>query len=86
MSLKISKEELIGLDLIVISSNNPSDMKIKGKIVDETYHTICVLYNNTQKILLKKNIIFKVQKNNSWYTIHGDEIEQRPQDRIKKSK
>lgn len=72
--------------MVVLSSTNKYEENISGKIMDETYHTISVLSEKKIKKLHKKNIIFKVKKNDSWYTIKGNIVEYRPEDRIKKIK
>lgn len=85
-SPRILQEEFIGSDFEVITSKNKSDEGIKGKILDETFHSFDIVSNGNVKKLMKKNITFKVRKGSTWYIISGQDIEFRPEERIKKIK
>ncbi len=77
MKKKLYPHELIGEEVEVVSSNNQSQVGIKGKVIDETKSTL----NINGKVLLKNNITIKHLS--SGEIIHGQEIAKRPEDRIK---
>lgn len=71
--------ELIGQEITVVSSKNPSDLKVKGKIVDETKNTLKVSQSGKIKSLMKNNIVFKLKDR----IIEGKIINKRTEERIK---
>ena len=73
--------ELIGEIIKVIDSKNKSNVGMKGKVIDETKKTIKVKVLDQTKILLKNNIVFKIQRTGQ--VIVGETITKRPEDRIK---
>ncbi|MFH1682397.1 MAG: ribonuclease P protein subunit [Candidatus Woesearchaeota archaeon] len=81
MRKKIYPYELIGREIEVITSTNPSNLHLQGKVVDETKYTLKVIQGEKTKTLLKNNITFKIKKNN--LIIEGKTITKRPEERIK---
>ncbi|MBD3155058.1 MAG: ribonuclease P protein subunit [Candidatus Aenigmarchaeota archaeon] len=79
------RHELIGLEVEIKESANPSQIGIKGKVMDETYSTLKIEVDKGEKIIVKENTVFiftipdgtKVQ-------VDGNMIIGRPEDRIKK--
>ena len=77
--------ELIGLKVKVKNSTNKSQMKLQGKVIDETYNTLKIETKKGEKIIAKNTTIFiftlpdktKVQ-------VDGKLLVNRPEDRIKK--
>ncbi len=80
----INIHELIGLDVIVVNSTNPLQRGIKGNIVDETRNTIIIETERGRKIIMKKGARFRVKLGDGYVDITGNEINYRPQERIKK--
>ncbi|MBC7107986.1 MAG: ribonuclease P protein subunit [Methanomassiliicoccales archaeon] len=76
--------EFIGLEVEVISSNHPGYIGLKGRIVDETKNTLRIEKNGVEKIIPKAGNEFMFTLNNEKIKIRGDEIQFRPEDRIKK--
>jgi ribonuclease P protein subunit POP4 len=72
--------ELIGKTIEVIDSTNIGDVKVKGKIIDETKYTIIVKQDNKTKTLMKRNITFTIDGKR---VIQGRTIMKRPEERIK---
>ncbi len=77
------KDELIGLNIEIIESKNKDNLKIKGKIIDETKFTITILQKNKQKKLMKKNIKIKVKYRGQDHIIDCEKIQKRPEERLK---
>lgn len=81
MEKKIYQHELIGQEIEIIGSKNKSNLHLKGKIVDETKHTIKIIHQGRIKTLMKDNVVFKLKKTNR--IIEGKTIGRRPEERIK---
>lgn len=79
MAKKVNKTELIGQNIKIIKSKNISNIGLEGKIIDETKNTLRIRLKESEKKLIKKNIIFTIQGK----IIKGDEINLRPEERIK---
>ena len=75
----IVRYELIGLEAEVTDSKNKDNIGIKGKIRDETKHTIII----GKKKLLKNNITLKIKIKNQTIMVPGTKILGRPKERIK---
>lgn len=79
--MKTYPHELIGQEIEILKSKNKDNLKLKGKIVDETKYTFKVSYQGEIKTLMKNNITFKIKKDN--LIIEGKTITKRPEERIK---
>ena len=88
MSLtRFAKKEFVGAYLEVLKSYNKNCEGIKGIIVDETKNMLIIQANNGLKKLIKHNCVFEITFNdNQKFTINGNKITYRPEDRIKKIK
>jgi len=78
---KTYPHELIGQEIEILKSKNKDNLKLKGKIVDETKYTLKVSHRGKIKTLMKNNITFKIKNNNP--PIEGKTITKRPEERIK---
>lgn len=78
---KTYPHELIGEDIEVVDSKNKSNVKVAGRIVDETKMTIKVEQAGKIKTLLKNAITIKLKRTGKIIT--GAEISRRPEDRLK---
>ncbi len=81
MATKIYPHELIGEEIEVVDSTNPSHKGIKGKIIDETKATLLVKTQQGVKTLLKNNVVIKLSKNAE--IIEGVRLCKKPEDRVK---
>ncbi len=80
----IQRHELIGLNAEISAAKNKCNLGLKGKIVNETYHTLQIKTKNKVKRLFKKNITLKITlPSKEKVEINGEEIEKRPWDRLK---
>jgi len=75
----IVKHELIGLNAEIVDSKNKANLGIKGKITDETKHTILI----AGKRVFKNNITLKIDINKKQIKINGQLLSGRPKERIK---
>jgi len=82
----IVQDELIGLEITIIESTDPSIVGINGKIIDET-HNMFVIQTKEMKI---KSIVkeiskfkFRISEEKS-VIINGKILKGRPEDRLKK--
>jgi ribonuclease P protein subunit POP4 len=73
--------ELIGKEVVVVTSTNPHQNGIKGKIIDETKQTLKIKCNGEIKTLLKSNLTIKVDKFET--LIRGKDLLKRPEERLK---
>ena len=72
---------IIGKDIAVVYSTNPSDLSIQGKVVDETRNMMQIEPESKEpKWLIKKNVIVRLNGRE----IDGKELIGRPEDRIKR--
>jgi len=84
----ISQHELIGLDAAIIISTDISQKGMHGKIVNETRNMIFIEDVETAKIkkIQKKGTVFEFNINDKKITVKGDNINYRPEDRIKRNR
>lgn len=73
--------ELIGEEMEVVSSTNPGNAGVKGKIVDETKFTLKIHTLKGIKVLFKRNIVFRLGKKNQ--ILEGKDLVKRPEERLK---
>ncbi|MEM5793176.1 MAG: ribonuclease P protein component 1 [Candidatus Aenigmatarchaeota archaeon] len=79
------RHELIGLEVEVSRSTNPSQVGLKGKVIDETQKTIIIETKKGEKKLPKENIIFIFKiPDGRRVEVNGKLLLGRPEDRIKK--
>ncbi len=80
----ILAHEWIGLEVEVIESPNPTEVGIKGVVVDETMNTLRIKTEKGLKIVAKRGRTFRVRFAGKVLRVKGDLIAFRPEDRIKK--
>lgn len=80
----IVKHELIGLDIEIVQSKNPSLIGIKGKIIDETKNTLLIETKNKNKRILKRQATFNIRLKDYIVQVEGKLLLGQPEDRIKK--
>ncbi len=81
--MNILKDELIGLEIEVLSDSNPANVRIRGKVVDETMKTLVIRGERTWKIA-KKDAIFRFNLDGAAVKVEGKTLIGRPEDRVKK--
>jgi len=80
------RHELIGLEVRIAKSTDPSQKGLKGKIIDESYKTLRIeTKNKKEKTIIKSNCIFIFTlPNEVKVEVEGKLLIGRPEDRIKK--
>ncbi len=79
--------EYIGKHLTIIKSSNKSQLGMSGKIVFETKGTFRIIASDTEKTIIKRNNCFMLIDNeNKSFIVKGNDIEKKPQERIKLKK
>ena len=74
-------KHLLKAELIGLMVETPS---IKGKIINETKHTLEILDEKGQRKKVLKNQELIIIKNNQKIKIHGKILEIKPEERLKK--
>lgn len=80
--------EMIGLEVLVVKSSDGTRKGIEGKIVDETKETFRIFGNHgkgskKEFIVPKKESEFEFNLNGEKVVIIGNEINKKPEDRVK---
>ena len=83
---EILADELIGLEVEVADSTDPSKIGIKGRVVDETMKTLVVETERGRKVLPKAECKFIFDYRGKRVEVDGKLLVARPEDRIKKGK
>jgi len=79
------RHELIGIEVEIKKSTNPSQNGLKGKVIDESFKTLKIETNSGEKIISKENTIFVFTISNGIKVqVDGNILLGRPEDRIKK--
>ena len=74
--------ELIGLEATVMKSNNEQITGISGKVVDETKSMLFLNTVNGIKKIPKENAEWKFSFDKNEYTVNGNLLTKRPQERL----
>lgn len=80
---RLIKGELIGLSVKVISSKNPANKGLQGKVVDETKNTLLIKTVKGKKRIIKQNCVFEFGLGRERVRVEGKILAKRPEDRIK---
>lgn len=79
------RHELIGLEVKIKESTDPTLKNLKGRVIDETYNTFKIEVGKKEKIIPKKDCIFIfILPNKTKVQVDGKLLVGRPEDRIKK--
>lgn len=77
--------ELIGIDVKIVESRDPTLEKVSGKIVYETKNMIMLNANNKMKMIPKKVVKLALElPDNSECLVNGSDLVGRPEDRIQR--
>jgi ribonuclease P protein subunit POP4 len=80
----LARHELIGLNVWVIESTDPTLKSLNGMIIDETKNTFKIEVNGKIKKISKSICKFRFKLDDGFVDVAGKSIVGRPQDRIKK--
>ena len=80
----IVRHELIGLEVEVVDSTDPTLKDLKGRIIDETRNTLTIEAKDKRKKIPKGICRFRFKLKDLLVEVSGKAIVGRPQDRIKK--
>jgi len=83
--VNLRKHELIGLQVAIIRSPDPSLVGIHGLVVDETRNTLVVEAGGREKRVAKEGSRFRFDVEGG-VEVDGAEILYRPEDRTKKAR
>jgi len=79
------RHELIGLEVKIAKSTDPTQKGLKGKVIDESYNTLKIETKGKEKVIPKSNTIFIFTlPNGVKVEVDGKILIARPEDRIKK--
>ena len=67
----------------MLNDSNPSNINIRGKVVDETMKTL-IIQSTGLKRVAKKDATFKFSLNGVAVKVEGKTLIGRPEDRVKK--
>ena len=83
--MNLRKHELIGLDVEVVVATDPTQQRLRGRIVDETRNTLVLEVRGDEKRIPKRGSRFRFDIQGG-VEVDGDEIRFRPEDRVKKAR
>ncbi len=83
--MRLTKHELIGLQVAVVRATDPSLVGVEGLVVDETRNTVVVEAGGREKRVPKQGSRFRFQVQGG-VEVEGNEILFRPEDRVKKAR
>ena len=79
------RHEIISLPVKILKSTDPTQKKVSGKVIDETYNTLKIETKGKEKTVIKGNCIFVFTlPNKTKVQVDGKLLISRPEDRIKK--
>ena len=82
---KIVLSELIGLRAKVVECLDKKQEGVEGTVIDETKNMLILETKNGIKKVIKKTAVFKFYVGNKSFTVRGEEILFRPQERTEKA-
>jgi ribonuclease P protein subunit POP4 len=83
--VNLRKHELIGLYVEVLSAKDPSQARLRGRVVDETRNTLVLEVEGREKRIPKQGSRFRFAVAGG-FEVDGDEIRFRPEDRVKRAR
>jgi ribonuclease P protein subunit POP4 len=79
------RHELIGLEVRVVKSANPSQAGLSGRVVDESRNILTIETSKGVRNLPKDSCVFSFRlPSGEWVRVEGSLLVARPEDRIKK--
>ncbi len=83
--MNLRKHELIGLQVEVLQAPDPSQVRMSGRVVDETRNLLVIEAGGVERRIPKQGARFRFQIQGG-IEVDGDDIRFRPEDRIKKAR
>lgn len=83
--MNLRKHELIGLEVEVVETTDPTQRRLKGRVVDETRNLLVVEVQGQEKRIPKHGTRFRFDVQGG-LEVEGDDIRFRPEDRVKKAR
>jgi len=83
--VNLRKHELIGLEVEVLHATDPSQARVRGRVVDETRNTLVLEIQGDEKRIPKHGSRFRFEIQGG-LEVDGEEIRFRPEDRVKKAR
>jgi ribonuclease P protein subunit POP4 len=83
--MNLRKHELIGLEVEVVETTDPTQRRLKGRVVDETRNLLVVEVQGQEKRIPKHGTRFRFDVQGG-LEVDGDDIRFRPEDRVKKAR
>ena len=83
--MNIRRGELIGLHVEVLRSSDPSQVGVRGTVVDETMKTLVIDHRGKEKMIPKKGALFRFETQGG-SDVRGEDILFRPEERIKRAR
>jgi ribonuclease P protein subunit POP4 len=82
----VVRHELIGLNVKVYDSKDPTQRGLSGKVVDESFNTLTIESGGIDRVVVKSNCTFIFTlPDRKKVKVEGTVIVGRPEDRIKKN-
>jgi ribonuclease P protein subunit POP4 len=79
------RHELIGLEVKVVESTNPSQAGLSGRVVDESRNILTIETSSGVRNLPKQDCTFSFRlPSGEWVRVEGRLLVARPEDRLKK--
>ena len=82
----ITRDELIGQQVLVSKCSDPTWIDISGVIVDETKHTFLIETKEKVKRIAKEIATFSFDMLGTSKHVHGSNLRYRPEERVKKAR
>ncbi len=82
----LAKHELIGLPAEVLDATDPNQRGLRGRVVDETLHTLVLEAAGREVVIPKGGSVFRFRVAGEDVTVAGDRLHHRSEDRIKKAR
>jgi ribonuclease P protein subunit POP4 len=83
--MNLRKHELIGLQVQVLRATDPGQVRMSGRVVDETRNLLVIEAGGIEKRIPKQGARFRFEIQGG-IEVEGDEIRFRPEDRVKKAR
>lgn len=80
----LPRHELIGLAAEVVESPDPTQVGLRGRVVDETQRTLVLDDGEASRRVAKRHRTFAFDLDGGTVRVDGDAIAHRPKDRTKK--
>jgi len=78
------RHELIGLEVRVVKSTQPSHVGIEGTALNETRNTLTINHKGRDKVVAKETSTFQFRlPDGSIVEVEGKNLIKRPEDRVK---